>query len=555
MEPLVTGRRSTRRIREMSHRKRRGTAAWPTLLLALTLVGAACSSAGEETTTTTAAPAATTTTVAAGETTTTAAPTESASGGILTVALPQDPTKFDPYERRGEALSVMRSFYDTLIEYDADFQPLPWIATEWDVSDDSQTVTLTLRDDVVFHSGRPLTATDIAANFEKAKDPERGFSMVGPFGVLDSWNVVDDYTIELTLTQPTPLGIITDMLSGLPIVDPEFMDSLETNPQGTGPFVFGSYEPGIQITVERNDQYWRDNEPYLDGIEFRIFADAEATIAALETGAVDVVSPVTFADAPRLEDGGFSLGSVPAPTVWYIRINHTAPPFDNATFRQALHYAINREAIINNVLFGFSEETVTQWVPGSPGFSQELNDQYAFDIDRAAELIEEAGLTPEEAGFTLMVSSLPQAGQIGLIIQAEMARIGVNVEVDVNEVAVYRDLLAAGDFQASIGAGGGGALFPTAISTNSDFRIAGNQTLGDNVYPEYVEAIERLNSAFDEAEVAAAIANLQQVFMELGMGPSCCTFDRGLYAAAPNVEGITFDSGNHTSYRETRFTD
>jgi peptide/nickel transport system substrate-binding protein len=535
------------------HHHRRGIG-WSTLLLALAMVVTACSSGVDEsTTTTTTAP--TTTTAAGGETTTTEPPDESARGGTLIVALPQDPVKFDPYERRGEALSVMRNFYDTLIEYDADFQPLPWIATAWEVSDDSRSVTLDLRDDVVFHSGRPLTAEDVAANFAKARDPERGFSLHGPSAIVESWDVVDDHTLTLTLVQPTPLGIITDLLASLPIVDPEAMDRLETDPQGTGPFVMTEYEPGIQITAVRHDGYWRENEPYLDGIEFRIFGDAEATIAALETGAAHVVSPVTFADAPRLESGGFHLGSVPAPTVWYIRINHNAPPFDNQLFRQSLHYAINRQAIINNVLFGFSEETVTQWVPGSPGFSQELNDQYAFDLDRAAELIAEAGLTPEEAGFTLLVSSLPQAGQIGLILQAELARIGVAVEVDVQEVAVYRDRLAAQDFQASIGAGGGGALFPTAIATNADFRTANNQTMGDDVYPEYVEAINRLNSAFDEAEVQAAIANLQQVFMELGMGPSCCTFDRGLYAAAPNVEGIEFDTNNHTSYRATRFTD
>jgi peptide/nickel transport system substrate-binding protein len=468
-------------------------------------------------------------------------------GGTLRVAILLDVSNFDPQSFLAVNFPLIKNLYDSLLEYTPDGEAIPSLASAWEIAPDNTSVTLTLRDDVTFHSGAPFTAEAVAATLAKAADPQTGKNVYATMSPVADWMVNGPHSITLDFTGPVPTRQITDLLQFISVIDPAGIDTVETVPAGTGAFTLVERVLGQSVTMAANPNYWRDGEPVLDGIEITVFSDNDAAAAALESGAVDLIYGGSARAAVRLRDAGFQLIQGPGPLVQVFRINTTRGPFQNEKFRQAFNHLMDREGILRVGYGGLGQVTALPWAPASPAADPSYNDMYPFDLDKAKALLAESGLSPAEmSGWQFLVNGASQdAVTISQVVQGTLASVGINVELDLKQGAEFTDSMLGGQFTAMFGGIGNIQKFPSRIATNSIYRTANNPVLGEpHPHPDYVEAIARVDNAFTPEDVQAAYDNLNRVLVEASFGIPTNTYDVGLIVAAPNVQGFTLDIDN-----------
>lgn len=436
------------------------------LLLAFTLVAAACDSGesvdvGETTTTTTTAAAGdtdeTTTTAASGsgdETTTTAASGGDQYGGTLVAAQGAEPDRFDPHLTSAFAsFQVLENVYDTLVQPGDDLAMEGALAESWEISDDNLTWTFTLRDGVTWHNGRPFVADDVVYSYDRIMDPDFGAANAFRFASVESVTAPDDTTVVITLTRPTPnLLESIGAFKGMAIIPKEIVDdgTIDTNPVGTGPFKFVSSSPDQGILLERSDDYWRADEglPYLDEIRFIQIPDQTVKLTNLQTGEVDWVDTVPPQQIDALEsDDSVMLMRVPGGDYHYFALNQNRTPFDDVRVRQAIATAINRDEIAEAAQFGAATANQTA-IPQGTFWSFDYA-PYPVNGDAAAAqaLLDEAGVSDLTIEF-LVTSDFPETVTQAQVIAAQLEPIGVGVDIRDVDFGTWLDAEGSGDFDA-----------------------------------------------------------------------------------------------------------
>src|SRR5215831_8937900 len=312
-------------------------------------------------------------------------------GGTITVGMPNDFLTFDPHNLAFANFTLQQNLYDTLTRYDQSLKPLPGLAEKWAIAPDGQSVTLTLRKGVKFHSGKDLVAADVVKNFEKAADKDRGQNMLPAVASVAEVTAPDPATVLIRLKKLSPE--ITDILQAMAIIEPAAMESLKNRGSGTGPFKFVEWVPGDHTTLERNPAYWGPGTPWVDRVVFKVFSDSDAMVAALQSGICDVVISLPPKDVARLGQEFNLVRGHPGALTYELRVNGTKPPFDKKEARQALQYAIDRQGVVDNVLFGVSQPAVLPFSRASAAYDPSALQKYRFDLARAKELFAKAGVT------------------------------------------------------------------------------------------------------------------------------------------------------------------
>lgn len=467
-------------------------------------------------------------------------------GGTLRVALTNDMTNYDPQQFSTVNFFLIKNLYDSLIEYTPEGEAVPSLASAWSISDDNTSVSLTLRDDVTFHSGAAFDAEALTATLEKAADPERGKNVYSTFSIVKDWVVDGPHALTINFNGPVPDRQITDLLQFILPIDPGVMDSLETEAGGTGAFMLGGRQVGQSVTLVRNPDYWRADEPILDELAFTIFSEDAAAASALESGSVDVIYGGQSRSAVRLRDSGFQVLQGPGKLVQVFRINSTKPPFDNKQYRQAFNYLMNRPAILKVGYAGLGEATALPWAPANPAFDASFTEEYAFNIDKAKELLDASGLSAAEmSDWSLLVNGSDEASTaISQVVQASLGQAGIDIELDVRQGAEFIDALLTGGFHAVFGGVGNVQKFPSRVATNSIYRTVNNPVFGDpHPHPAYVEAIKTVDSSFGD-DVQPAYDNLNKVLVDEAFAIPTNSYETGLIVASPDLDGFTLDIDN-----------
>jgi len=479
-------------------------------------------------------------------------------GGRLRVAILADISNYDPQQFLTINFPIIKNIYDSLIEYTPEGKAVPSLATEWKMGEDNASVTVSLRKDVKFHSGTPFNAQAVAATLAKGADPQKGKNVYATMSFVKDWTVVDDSTIRLNFKGPAPERQVTDLLQFVSVIDPTGIDTVETKPAGTGAYMLGERLVGQRILLVANPNYWRKDEPVSKDLMLTIFSDDAAASAALESGAVDIVYGGSSRSAVRLKNAGYQLVQGPGPLVQVFRINTTAGPFKNAKFRQAFNYLIDRAAILRVGYAGLGEVVALPWAPASPAFDKSYNEKYAFNLDKAKQLLAESGLSPAEmSDWKLLVSSGDEPSVlISQVMQASLAKLGIKIDLDLKQGAEFTDAMLGGKFSAMFGGIGNVQKFLSRVATNSIYRTANNPVLGNpHPHQDYVAAIERVNTTSGSgAAVQAAYDNLNKVLVEASFGIPTNTYDFGLIVAAKNIGGFTKDIDNMFVARTVGFT-
>jgi peptide/nickel transport system substrate-binding protein len=324
---------------------------------------------------------------------------------------------------------------EMLIDYDDDLKITPRLAESWEQSTDNTQIKLNLRKGVQFHSGRELTSDDVEYNLLRARDPKNGFAAVVAPGSAwwTGWDKPDKYTIVLKSEKPRP-GVF-DFLQYLRILDKDTMEGPDatTKVVGTGAYKFVEWVPGDHFTLAKNPNYWESGRPYLDGVQISIYRDAQAMVAALESGALDVADLVPIPDADRLKsDPKYKLYQThDLGQFFYAIVNAGKPPTDNKMLRQAVNYAIDRKRFTDTVMKGFTgEPRALPWAKSSPAFDAEKNKAYAYDLDKAKSLVSQSGLTNIEFDINWALAGYAAEYEaLATIIQGDLAKIGIKTNL------------------------------------------------------------------------------------------------------------------------------
>ena len=477
--------------------------------------------------------------------------------GKLRVALLADIVNFDPHQFSSQNATIMKNLYDTLIDYDDKGQVVPGLAQSYAIAADNLSVTVVLRPGVSFHSGATMTSADLAATLKKANDPAKGKNVYPTMSVVKDWTVVDGQTVRLDFKARVPDRQITDLLQFMAVIEAAGIDTAETKVAGTGPFLLAERVLGQRIRLVANPKYWRAGQPLLSEVTFTIFSDNESAAAALESGASDMIFGGGARAAVRLRGAGYQLLQGYGQLVQVLRINTTQGPFKNVKFRQAFNYLVDRAAILRVGYAGLGEVTALPWAPANPASDRSYDAAYAFDLAKGQALLKESGLSAAEmSDWKLLVNGGDQDGSaISQVVQSTLAKVGINIQLDVKQGSEFVDALLGGKFAAVFGGVGNVQKFPTRITTNSIYRMVNNPVLGNpNPHTAYVAAIERVNSAFGTADVKAAYEALNKAMVEASFGIATNTFDVFLTVAGKNIGGFTRDIDSLLVLRTIGFT-
>ena len=367
--------------------------------------------------------------------------------GVLIVGQIAEPKSLDPHAVTAvNDFRILMNVYDGLVRYkDGTLEVEPALAESWTISDDGTVYTFDLRDGVSFHDGSPLTAEAVKFNFDRMLDENHPFYDTGPFplsfffSAIDSVTAEDADTVTFTLKEPYapflsnlayPTGLIVS-----PEAVKEFGKDFGRHPSGTGPFRFAEWESNAKVVVVRNEDYW-GGAPALEAVVFRPITDANTRVAEMLAGGIDLMvevppdSVATFTD-----DASFQVHEQAGPHVWFLILNAKEGPLADKKMRQAVNYAIDKKALVENVLQGTAEVAAG---PTPPAFAWAYNeelDPYPYDPAKAKSLIEEAGHAGAELTFYVTEggSGMLDPVPMGAAIQADLAEVGLEVNIETYE--------------------------------------------------------------------------------------------------------------------------
>jgi peptide/nickel transport system substrate-binding protein len=435
---------------------------------------------------------------------------EPQAGGTLRVAAAADAQPQFVMANRAGNWSWRRLVFESLVRIDGDGTPQPELVTAFTFDDSRTELTLELRGDVTFHSGRPMTADDIVFSLQQAAEPANASQLAGVAAMITSIEAVDEQTVLVVLQQPN--DSIFDLLDLTPIVDQETFAGLADGSQviGTGPFVWEEWVPGASIRLARNEDYRTPDRPYLDAVEVSILADSTALLSALRGGSAEIAIGMAQSDVALLsEDDAYAL--VEAGGVFYpFGLDVTQPPFDTPEARQALGYAFDRERISDQVFGGNAVITDLWWTPGSPGYPEALAGHFAYDPDRARQLLDASGAAG--AALEVTYANLPVMHSLFEVVQNNLTEVGIDVTGNPLDVAEYDRRQVEGTLGQSFLLLHGMVGFSASTITMAMPSIRpGNPSKFDT--PEYTALVADLAQA-GEDERGAALTGLSEYMLD-----------------------------------------
>ncbi len=379
---------------------------------------------------------------------------EPPSGGTIVVGLQAEPTTLDSADISDyNSHRAAYGLYNHILRFkDESTEVEPGLAESWEISDDGLVYTLHLRQGIKFHDGTEFNAEAVVFNIERQIDTEHPYHDSGDFpyaeftwGVIDSIEAVDDYTVQITLKEPFAPFLNHLAMHPAAMASPEAIKKygrdFALNPVGTGPFKFVSWEPGVEVVMEKNPDYWSD-APYIDKVIYRPIIEDQSRLAELEAGGVDFIVNIPPDDLARLkEDPRFTVVEQAGMHTWWVAFNHEKPPFDDTRVRQAMNYAVNKKAIVDNILKGTGLLAVNPLPPVVWSYIDDVQ-RYDYDPQKAKELLAEAGY-PDGFSCSFWVpesgSGMQQSVPMATAIQADLRAVGIEAEIEIYEWGIYLD--------------------------------------------------------------------------------------------------------------------
>jgi peptide/nickel transport system substrate-binding protein len=367
-------------------------------------------------------------------------------GGTLKLIFQNNPSNFGaPWRPTNFADNqCCRWALEGLLGFDGSANPLPQLATSWDVNPNNKTITFTLRQGVKFHDGTDFNAAAAKWNLDMYRN--------GPKTDLKSVKAVDaidEYHLRLTLSTWEPL-ILNVLFSGTgrmvsPTAAQKLGDAVIRNPVGTGPFKFASYQPNVSLKYTRFEGYWQKGLPYLDGIEINFVADPVVALTSFYKGEAHVLNDVSSSNAKALKEKSYTIDKYIA-TVMGICGDSKNPgsPFSNIKVRQAIAYAIDNNTLVNSIFDNMVPPTNQLAIPGATAYDASIKG-YPYNPAKAKELLASAGYSIAKPLTTKLVyASSAQRTDLFTAIQSNLAKVGINITLEPVDTAAFNKMVSSG---------------------------------------------------------------------------------------------------------------
>lgn len=414
----------------------------------------------------------------------------------ITIGIPQDLDSLVPSLSQGAGTQeILFNIYEGLYKPDSEGNLVPAVASDYTMSEDGLVYTFTLRNGITFHNGNPVTVEDVKYSIDTCAGLNGGEPVISAFSNIESVETPDESTIVITLKESSSSFMAILATVEAAIVPADAAD-LQTNPVGTGPYKFVSRSLQENVVLERFDDYWGE-KAHIKDITLKVLADSDSIVMNLEGGAVDLVARVSTAQAAELGDD-FEVLEGTMNLVQAMYLNNAVEPFDNEKVRQALCYAINKQEILDFVSEGKGTPVGSSMFPAfGKYYIEELNDLYTTDIEKAKELLADAGY-PDGFSFTMKVpSNYQQHVDTAQVVAEQLKQIGVTANIELIEWETWlSDVYQGRDFEATLV--GVDASTLTAGAMLSRFRSDAHNNFVNFSNEEY-------DAAYAEALAAEAV--------------------------------------------------
>lgn len=355
------------------------------------------------------------------------------AGKSITVAVQANFTSLDPFDANDSlSLGVSKSFYQGLFGFDKDMKMIPVLADSHTVSPDGLVYTVKLKAGIKFHDGTDFNAQAVKVNFDRVTNPDNRLKRYALFKNIARTEAVDATTVRFTLKEPfSPFLNTLAHPSGV-IISPAALakhgKAIGQNPVGTGPYRFVEWNQTDRLKVARFDGYWKKGYPKLDEIAFKPVVDNNTRSAMLQTGEAQFAFPVPYEQADLLKSKpNVVVESSPSIVHRWVSLNTRQKPFDNPKVRQALNYAINKEALVKVAFAGYAVPAAGVAPPGVE-FALRI-DPWPYDPAKARALLKEAGY-PNGFETTLWSAyNYTTAQKVIQFVQQQLAQVGVKAQL------------------------------------------------------------------------------------------------------------------------------
>ncbi len=368
--------------------------------------------------------------------------------------------------------NVINQIYETLFRRDPKTNKIePLLATGYE-NPDKLTWVIHLRQGVEFSDGTPFNAEAVKYTFDKLRDPKTGAPRGSLLAAISNITVKDDHTVVLHTTKPYG-PMLADLSHGnASIVSPtaDKKQDLMKQPVGTGPFMLKDWVPGDHITLVPNPKYW-GTKPKLDQVTFKVVPDENTEVSMLQTGQVDFLSGISSQQWPHVT----SLNNVttvkkPGTPISYLGFNTEKKPMNDLKFRQAVSYAIDRDAYVSQ-LNGLGTKSNSIIGPMVTGYNSAVESMgYDYDLAKAKQLVDSNGW--KGTTLNMLVANVPSYMQMAQIVQADLKKVGINTKMTTMEWGTFLDASRKGKFDITFlgwtnsTADGSELLYPNLSSDN-----------------------------------------------------------------------------------------
>lgn len=376
------------------------------------------------------------------------------AAGVLTIGRREGSSTFDPINTAQNIdFWVFMNVYDVLVRVDKSGANLvPGLAETWEVSDDGMTYTFHLRD-ANFSDGSSITAEDAKFSLERVRDSELSLWSDG-YKIIAGMETPDDKTLVITLSEQSAPFLSTLAMPATSIISKAGMEEMgqeayAENPIASGAFTVSEWRRGDRVILAKNPEFWQADGVSLDGVEWISMPDDNTRMLSVQAGELDAAIFVPFSRVSELEtDENLNVHIEPSTREDHLLINHEHEPLDNANVRAAIDFAIDKQAIIEAVTF--DQGTVANsYIPAGALYHSDENGARSFDPEQAKALLAEAGVD----GLTL--DYLVNAGnevdeQVAVLIQQQLAQVGVSVNLIKMDPSQTWDMLLDGEYDLSM---------------------------------------------------------------------------------------------------------
>lgn len=432
----------------------------------------------------------------------------STGGGTLVVGYTADPNTLDPWKAtQFQAVHLLEQVYGTLTELDGDLNVKPGLAEKWQYADDNKTLTLTLRQGVKFHDGKPFSSADVKSSIERVQKPETAAVAAATVKSIQSVDAPDPQTAVLHLAAPDAgllAGLATTNLAMVSKDDTP--EAIAQKPNGTGAFKFDSRTAGQSVKLTANGDYW-GGKPKVSGLEFRIIPDQTSVVSGMQAGNIQFAAIDDPLVAKSAEGSGLKVTKTPSLSYHVLQLNARKAPLDKLDVRLAISCAIDRKQVLDTAALGEGEVTgpIT-----SPAYKSDPNARPCptRDVAKAKQLLAGAGLA---GGVTIpaIVSQGEYATSVNEAqnLQAQLKEAGITLNLQTLESGAYVDKWVAADFSAAVALNGGrpdpdGMYGRYFTSTGNLNKVAGYSS------PE-------LDKLFAEGKATTDVAKRKEIYTQV----------------------------------------